>query len=77
MFHIEDTFSDNDNASQRQILHAHRDFHGSPRYDWFVIHNFQNDAAQGIDHYKIGQVCLFFEVIQNSIRYCLVMEIGS
>ena len=71
MFYIEDTFSDDDNASQRQILCAHQDFYDSPRYNWFVIHDSQNQAAQGIDCYKVGQVCLFLEVIQNSTKYHL------
>src|ERR1035438_6093933 len=70
-FHVKDTYSDNDDAYQRYILRAHRDFHGLPKYDWFVIHDTQADTAQGIDHYKIGQVCLFLEVIQNGERWHL------
>ena len=70
-FHVEDTYSDNDDVYRRHILRAHRDFHGSPKYDWFVICDTQADTTQGIDHYKLGQVCLFLEVIQNGERWHL------
>jgi hypothetical protein len=71
-FLIEDTFSEDKNASLRQIIRAHRSFHGSPRYDWFLIYDpEQRQDCYGIDCYKIGQALLFLETNQDKKKYYL------
>ena len=71
-FSIEDPFSDDDQSSRIEIIHAYREFYGFPRYDWFLIYDPEKSPkTYGMDRYKVGQICLFLKIVQNGEKYQL------
>jgi hypothetical protein len=64
----------NEQSFIRQIIRCKKEFHGTPRNDWVVIHDFADEEfekRQGIDKYLFAQVRLLFKLTQDEVVHNL------